>query len=79
MKAKVLGVQSVDYVSKKSNQQVTGVTLHLSYPRDNVSGEAVETVFISERSAVDVSKVKPGVIVGLSYNRWGSVESLELC
>lgn len=79
MKAKVLGIQKVDYTSRKTNKQVTGVTLHISYPSSNVDGQAVETVFISERSNVSLDGVGLDSTVELSYNRWGSVDNLAIC
>lgn len=33
---KVVGKQTVDYVSKKTGQPVKGVTLHLTYPDDRI-------------------------------------------
>lgn len=79
MKAKVMGIQAVDYVSRKTNKQVIGTTLHISYSSNNVNGEAVESVFISDRSNVSLADVKVGSLVDLSYNRWGSVDNLTLC
>ena len=76
MKVEIVGIQGVDYVSRKTNKQVTGTTLHVTYPRDNVEGVVCESIFVSSRSSIDLSGIHVGDIVDLSYNRYGSVESL---
>ena len=44
MKVKVLGIQFVDYVSRKTGNPVKGVTLHSCYPDGQVKGEAVDSI-----------------------------------
>lgn len=78
MECQVLGIQPVDYVSRKTNKQVKGNTLHVAYPREGVSGMATETVFISDRSQIDLSGIDVGGKVNFSYNRWGSVDSVTV-
>ena len=48
MKVKVLGIQFVDYVSRKTGNPVKGVTLHSCYPDGQVKGEAVDSIFVSD-------------------------------
>ena len=81
MKVTVIGKGKVDYVSKKTNQQVSGVTLHVTREDKNVDGLAVETIFISAKSNVfsDADSVKLGDKVNVAYNRYGSVDSITLC
>lgn len=81
MKVTVIGKAKVDYVSKRTNQQVSGVTLHVTREDNNVSGLAVETIFISAKANVfkDADSVKLGDNVNVSYNRYGSVDSITLC
>lgn len=76
---KIVGKQNVDYVSKKTNQQVTGITLHVIGPDSRVDGMAVETVFISSRMTdfAAVQKLNVGDEVEFLYNRWGNVESVR--
>ena len=66
MKAKVLGIKSVDYVSKKTGQPVQGAELHIV--RDLTSrevgfsvGQAVGTIFISAKSPL-INLCKPAMI-----------------
>lgn len=80
MKAKLLGKGVVDYISKKTNQPVKGVTLHLGKSESGVEGIAVESVFISARSDVfeKVAKIPLNSDVDVLYNRWGNVDNVVL-
>lgn len=75
---KIIGKQGVDYVSRKTNKQVTGMTLHCVGTSPNVEGEAVDTVYISSASPLYQSIVQMpiGTEIQLFYNRYGSVESI---
>lgn len=79
MKAKVLGVQNVDYKSKKTGEQVVGHTLHVSFKDADVRGEAVDSPFISERLGLSnvISALQPGQMVEIVYNRRGYVADVE--
>lgn len=81
MKKTVLGVQKVDYISKKTGEPVKGITLHCSCKDADVIGEAVETLFISDRLelSADVYAVQPGQIVDVEYNRRGYVADVAVC
>lgn len=77
----VVGIEKVHYMSKKSNQWVDGINLHCvsdSVETDKISGQTVERVFISSRSAAFevASKLKLGCHVRFFYNRYGNVESV---
>lgn len=76
---KIVGKQNVDYISKKTQEPVKGVSLHCTGTRNNVEGEAVETIFVSAKSGLydEVIKMPVGTEVSVSYNRWGSVDSLH--
>lgn len=71
----VVGIEKVDYVSKKTQKQVVGVKLHLIFETENVNGFACESVYVPER--VDcIGDVKVGDKVKIYYDRYGSVEDL---
>lgn len=53
MKVKVLGVQFVDYTSRKTGKSVKGITLHSCYPDSQVKGEAVDSIFVSDNLGLD--------------------------
>lgn len=76
---KVVGKQNVDYISKKTQEPVKGVSLHCVGTRNTVEGECVETIYVSAKSAMydEVMKLPLGSSVTVSYNRWGSVESVQ--
>ena len=79
MKATVKGVQNVDYVSKRTNERVTGRSLHILYKDSNVTGDACDSVFFSDRLGIkDVDAVKPGDIVDIEYNNRGFVCGLTI-
>lgn len=81
MSVKVVGKQNVDYMSKKTNQQVTGITLHIIGQNSRVEGMAVDTIFVSGKSATfnTVASLPIGSEIDVLYNRWGNVETVEVC
>mgnify|MGYP004597080381 FL=1 len=81
MTTKIVGKQDVNYVSRKTNKPVTGVTLHCVGESQNVNGMAVDTVYISSASPMfeQVLSYPLGSEIMISYNRYGSVESVTLC
>lgn len=82
MSKKVLGKEKVDYVSKKTNNPVTGITLHCcsNVVSDRCEGQQVETIFVSSKSPMydQVVAFPIGSDIDVMYNRWGSVESVTL-
>lgn len=79
MKAKVLGVQDVDYVSRKTGEKVTGTTLHICYDDVHVSGFAVDGVFLSSRLNLPILKdIKPETWIDIEYNNRGYVQNVTL-
>lgn len=73
MKAKLMGIQKVDFVSEETGERIVGTKIHVvSLSEEN------DDMFIGTRVAViftklDVSKIKPGAIVELVYeHRLGS-------
>ncbi|MBD5401990.1 hypothetical protein HDR58_04200 [bacterium] len=78
---KVVGIEKVHYMSKKSNQWVDGLNLHcISDPVETemISGQTVERLFISNRSAAIVAaqQVKIGDDIKAFYNRFGSIDDI---
>jgi len=78
---KVVGIEKVHYMSKKSNQWVDGINLHcVSDPAetDTVSGQTVERLFVSNRSAAiaTAQQVQIGHDIKAFYNRFGSIDDI---
>lgn len=67
---KVVGVEKVDYVSKKTGKAVKGIKLHMLDTSDNVHGYVALQEFLSEK--VDCN-VKVNDQVQLFYNKFGQV------
>lgn len=83
MQLKLIGIQNVSYTSRKTNQLVEGKTLHVvsKATREGDLGEMTDTVFISAKSNCysQVAKLKIGMMVNVLYNRYGSVEDIQIC
>ncbi len=47
-KVHLIGVQWLDFLSKKDGRQVQGINLHVTYVDDNVHGLKADTKFISK-------------------------------
>ena len=74
MKTKLLGIQTVDYVSRKTGNPVKGVTLHCSFKDPQVEGEAVDGIFVSDNLKLPcISELRVGQIVDVTYNNRGYV------
>lgn len=79
MKCKVMGIQNVNYTNK-ANKKITGTTFHVTHPDSRVNGDMCENIFLSDRLQLDViNQVKLGDTIDVSYNRYGSIDSLSIC
>lgn len=79
MLAKVLGTQNVDYVSKRTGQPVKGMTFHVSHKDQQVRGEAVSNVFVSDNLGIpDIVNITPGMTINVEYNNRGYVCGLTV-
>lgn len=78
---KVVGKQVVDYISKKTQEPVKGLSLHCVGNRNGVEGQAVETIFVSAK-ATELHKVAASLPINsevdFSYNRWGGVIDIRV-
>lgn len=77
---KIVGKRIVDYVSKKTQQPVKGISLQCITPRNDTEGLAVEQIYISEKSAMyaDLKKAPLDTEINVFYNRYGSVETVTI-
>lgn len=69
----VVGKEYLDYVSKKSNKQVKGYNLHLTFEKEKCEGLAVLSVFVSEEIGREVNLSDQ---VELFYNQYGKVTKI---
>lgn len=74
----ILGIEPVDYVSKRTGQQVRGTNLHcvVDGPNSRVQGQQVERLYCKE--AIDTSVLHLEDHIEVFYNRFGSVDSVHL-
>ncbi len=80
MKVKVLGIQAVDYVSRKTGNPVKGTTLHAAFKDSQVMGEAVSNIFVSDNLRIPhIAEIQPGAIVDVEYNNRGYVCDVAIC
>lgn len=80
MKVTLIGFENVDYVSRTTGKQVTGVRLHFQeQPIDMQFGQGFRVLseFVSHRVADGVS-LMVGENYDISYTRNGRVDSLRL-
>ena len=77
MKVKVIGIEDVDYISKRTNQRVNGKRIHYVYDIDEKKGfgQKAENSYVS---AVICNGLAVGDCIELFYNRFGSVSDIRL-
>ncbi len=78
MMFEILGIEKVDYKSRRTGQQVRGTNLYCvdGQPHPGLIGQRVERLYIKE--AIDCSSLSLGDRIDVYYNRYGSVESVHL-
>ena len=83
MNMKVVGKEKVDYPSKKTGQQVTGVSFHcvMNTTNPNIEGMRVDNIFVSSKSPMyeQCAAFPVGCEISVMYNSRGWVESVLLC
>lgn len=66
---KVIGIEDVNYISKRTGERVVGKKLHCCYESKNVDGLAVcEPIYCN--SNVDLSHVNVGDEINVFYNNF---------
>lgn len=73
---KVIGIRRFPYTSKRTGETYPACNLFCTETRRNVEGEACFDLFCRAELVPDVLMV--GDEVHCSYNRFGSVESIEV-
>lgn len=74
MKYEIIGIENVDYESKKTGKRVEGYRLHVQYLKENCQGFATDVVFITKSLLEDYTI---GDEVEILYNKYGKVASLR--
>lgn len=68
------GIQKITGTSKKTGKPYSGFRLYCNEDRKNVDGHACFDVYVPDNKFPDGLQV--GDEIGISYNRFGSVESV---
>lgn len=73
---KVVGYQHQD-IQFKDGRTVSGWKLHLTEPRNGVTGMAADSIFISDQKA---GSYKPELnqTINIQWNRWGKIEGISV-
>lgn len=74
---RILGIETVDYVSKKTGNRVTGTRLHCMDGQsfNNTVGNRVYSIFVPSR--VNTSDLAVNDDVEVIYNRFGTCEDVR--
>lgn len=78
MKVKVIGIQKIDYVSKKTNRHVVGINLHVCYSDTRTEGYSVDKFYLPA-DFPNVQKVKVNHEIEVYFNQFGKVDFLASC
>lgn len=75
---KIVGIENVNYVSKKSGQPVVGMKLYLitDEAKNNLVGNSTTDLFVSAQ-VQGIPVLAPGDKVNLSFNQYGKVQAIE--
>jgi hypothetical protein len=78
MNYEVIGIEEVNYTSKKTGLLVIGRRLHLTYDFDskaNAEGIGVESIFSTSENA---KSAKIGDRIEVYYNKYGNVQDIRI-
>lgn len=73
----VIGVENINYTSRKTNKKVMGTKLYLTYEFDeraDADGTACEVVFVKNEIG---DCIEVGDVIKLIYNKYGSIDGVE--
>lgn len=73
MEYQIIGIEFLDYVSKKTGKQVKGYNLYMTYEKEKCDGLATLNEFVSEEIGKDVEVSDK---VQLFYNKYGKVDKV---
>lgn len=75
--AKIIGIENVDYTSKRTGNRVTGKKLYFTEPLPDDKGEGLfcDNVFVTNQMAMDI---EIGDEVDILYNKYGNVADLRV-
>ena len=79
MMFEIVGIESINFTSRQTGDQITGTNLFVHYPQENnrpgLQGVRTDKLFV--KSAIDCSMLSVGD-QEVYYNRYGKVDSVHL-
>lgn len=79
MERMIIGLENVDYISRKSGEPVKGLNLHTVGVSANVKGKACEKFFVSAKAEgiyPVASKLNVNDLVDIQFNRFGGIDAI---
>lgn len=67
---KIVGIQALNYTSKKTGNPVSARNIFLEYKDDNVQGVKTENLFLSN-SKFGNEDLRLGMSIAVAYNQFG--------
>jgi hypothetical protein len=78
MEVRILGMQVIDFTNREG-ERIAGTKLHIAFREENVSGMAVDTVFLRKDSPIAIPDgLAPNVIAVMHFNRKGKLTGLQV-
>lgn len=77
MLIEIVGIQKVEYTSKKTGREVRGQKIFFSYPDDNIRGVGTDSVFVSGNKEIVPEPALP-CTAELLYNKYGNVDTINV-
>jgi hypothetical protein len=76
-KGLVVGIQNVDYISKRTNQRVLGRQIYYIYPLDEKKGcgNACDSEYVPQSVSIPISVNDE---IEFMYNKFGSVADVKI-
>ena len=71
----LIGIERIDYVSRKTNMPVVGKKLHCTYTDESIEGMAVESIYINDK--IDLPPLELADNLEVFYNKYGQVASVR--
>ena len=74
MKFEIVGIELVDYVSKKTGNNVEGYRIYVQFEKENCQGFATDVIFVSKDVLANHTV---GDEVEILYNKFGRVAEIR--
>lgn len=80
----IIGIQRVDYISKKTNRPVKGYNFYVTESINEISGfgDKSEKIYVSETCVSDIPDIYSNDYIGcdvdFTYNKFGNVTGIIL-